>query len=122
MQFVCSDIKAGVVKRRGFNIGSRILGLPQAVFVPALERVARKSVKVNRDCTQCGLCVSICPVKNLSNENGKITHNHNCVACYRCVNLCPEKAITALYHGKVKKQYKGVEQCALSNNKKPHNP
>jgi ferredoxin len=114
MRLVCSEIKAGTVKKRGFNIGSRILGLPQAVFVPALEWVARRSVKVSRDCTQCELCVSICPVKNLRNENGKITHNHNCVACYRCVNKCPEKAITALYHSKVKKQYKGVDQCTHS--------
>jgi ferredoxin len=108
MQIVCSNIKAGVVKKRGFNIFSRILGLPQGVFVPLLEKRARKTVKVNENCTQCGLCVSICPVNNLTNENGAITHRHNCVACYRCVNKCPAKAITALYRGRVKRQYKGV--------------
>jgi ferredoxin len=108
MKLVCGDIKAGIIKRRGFNIGSRILGLPQAAFVPALEWAARRKIKVNGYCTQCGLCVSICPVKNLISEDGKITHKHNCIACYRCVNKCPQKAITALYHSKVKRQYQGV--------------
>ena len=109
MELVCGDVKAGIVKKRGFNVFSRILGLPQAAFVPALEWIARRSVRVNCDCAQCGLCVSICPVKNLICEDGKITHKHNCIACYRCVNKCPEKAITALYHSRVKEQYKGVE-------------
>jgi ferredoxin len=103
---VCKNIKAGIIKKRGFNVLSRLLGLPQGIFMPAIERKAMSSVRINSDCTQCGLCVSICPMNNLKNENGKIAHNSNCVICYRCINKCPQKAITVFFHGKVKKQYK----------------
>ena len=108
MQLVCENIKAGVIKKRGFNIISRLLGLPQGVFVPLLERKARKSVKINAGCNQCGLCVSLCPMDNLINENGKITHKNNCIACYRCINKCPEKAINVFVNGRIKKQYNGL--------------
>jgi len=112
MRTVCENIKAGVVKRRGFNIVSRLLGLPQGLFMPVLERKLQGSVKINSNCTQCGLCSSICPMKNLTAESGKIAQENNCIACYRCVNKCPEKAITVFFHGKVKKQYKG---CSLQS-------
>jgi ferredoxin len=105
MQKVCRDIKNNKIKKRGFNIVSRALGLLQAWVVPVLERKANKSVRIAENCTNCGLCVSICPMNNLAHENEKIIHKHNCTICYRCVNKCPEKAITAGFHGKVKKQY-----------------
>ena len=108
MRLICSDIKAGIVRKRGFNIFSRILGLPQAAAFPLLERIARKTVKVNSECDKCGVCVSACPMNNLAVENDRLVHKHNCVICYRCVNQCPQKAITVVFHGKVKKQYKGM--------------
>ena len=108
MQIVCKNIKNGIIKKRGFNVMSRILGLIQGVPWPMVERKAQGSVRINNDCTQCGLCVSICPMNNLKSENGKITQKNNCVVCYRCINKCPEKAITVFFHGKVKKQYQGI--------------
>jgi len=109
MQFVCNNIKKRIVKKRGFNFISRILGLAQGLFMPIIEKKALDSVRVNNDCTQCRLCVSICPMKNLEYQNGKIVHKHNCTICYRCVNKCPQKAITVFFHGKVREQYKGLE-------------
>jgi len=108
MPLVCENIKARVVKKRGFNVVSRVLGLPQGVFVPVMEWGAKKSVKISRDCTGCGLCVSLCPMKNLVNENGKIMYKNNCTACYRCINKCPNKAINVFFKGKIRKQYKGL--------------
>ena len=108
MQIVCNNISNGIIKKRGFNIISRILGLSQGLFMPMLEREALDSVMVNNDCTQCNLCVSICPMENLEYQDGKIAHKSNCTICYRCINMCPQKAITVLFHEKVKKQYKGM--------------
>jgi len=105
MQTVCKNISAGIVKRCGFNVGSRILGLFQGVFMPMLEKKTLDSIMINADCNQCLLCVSICPMDNLKCENGKIAHKRNCTMCYRCVNMCPQKAITIFFHGKVKRQY-----------------
>jgi ferredoxin len=108
MDSVCNNIKNGVIKKRGFNIVSRILGLPQALFMPIIERKALESVNINQDCTLCCLCTTICPMNNLEYQNGKIVHKFNCTMCYRCINKCPEKAITVFFHEKVKKQYKGL--------------
>jgi len=108
MQRVCQDIKTGKVKRRGFNIGSRALGLIQAPLLSPCERKASNSIKITEDCTKCGLCVSICPMNNFTIENNAVKHNHNCTMCARCVNKCPNKAVMVFFNGKVKKQYPGV--------------
>jgi ferredoxin len=108
---VCRNIKREKVKKRGFNLLSRVLGLPQAALLQWAEKKANKSVRISGDCTNCGLCVKLCPMKNLVCQNSQIIHNHNCIICYRCVNKCPKKAITVGFHGKVKKQYKGICDC-----------
>jgi ferredoxin len=105
MQAVCRNIKHGVVKKRGFNVGSQALGLIQAPIMPWAERKALESIRINSDCNGCGVCVAACPMKNLACEDGGIVHYHNCTLCYRCVNKCPQKAITVVFHGKVKAQY-----------------
>jgi ferredoxin len=110
MQSVCDNIKAGKVKRRGFNAFSRFLGLFQGVFLSTLEKKANNSAKVTSDCNKCGVCVAVCPMNNLLFGGENITHNHNCTMCYRCINKCPHKAITVVFHGKVKKQYDWNEQ------------
>ncbi len=108
MDLVCRNIKAGIVKKRGFNIISRILGLTQGVFMPSIEKKALNSININIDCNNCGLCVSNCPMSNLVLSNGHVIHKQNCTMCYRCVNLCPRKAITVFFHEKVRRQYKGI--------------
>ena len=107
LQTVCRNIKSGKVRKRGFNVVGRALGLIQAPLALPIERKANNSIRIADSCTNCGFCVSVCPMNNLISVNGVITHNHNCTVCYRCVNGCPHKAITVVFHGKVKKQYKG---------------
>jgi len=106
---VCRDVKSGTVKKRGFNFVSQTLGLIQGIFLSAVEKRANDSVKIAGNCTNCRICVSVCPMQNLVYENERITHRHNCTMCYRCINKCPEKAITIAFHGKIKKQYKGAQ-------------
>ncbi|MDR0324868.1 MAG: EFR1 family ferrodoxin [Oscillospiraceae bacterium] len=107
MLTVCRDIKAGKVKKRGFNPISRALGLIQAALLPGTERkaAAPNAIRIKNGCTNCGICAAVCPMGNLNSDSGKIEHRHNCTLCYRCINKCPQKAITAVFHGKVKKQY-----------------
>jgi len=110
MQDVCNNIKSGKIKKRGFCLGSRMLGLLQAWVVPLMEKSVntKKAIKTSQACDNCGICVARCPMKNLAIENSKVKHKNNCTVCYRCVNECPQKAITVVFHGKVKKQYKGI--------------
>ena len=49
-----------------------------------------------RKCIRCGKCISLCPMKNISLENGNTVSGGKCTMCYRCVNFCPTQAITLL--------------------------
>jgi len=108
MKTVCENIEKGIVKKRGFSFGSRLLGILQNSHFPAVERKAAKDVRVRESCIGCGVCVKICPMDNLSLENKTIKPKGNCTLCYRCVNICPNKSITVLVHGKVRKQYRRI--------------
>jgi ferredoxin len=105
---ICADVKAGVVKKRGFNPFSRILGLMQGMFMPLMERFMNDAVNISGDCTGCGLCVRNCPMHNLRLADGKAVAGGNCTECYRCSNLCPERAINIYFKGKVHWQYHGI--------------
>jgi NAD-dependent dihydropyrimidine dehydrogenase PreA subunit len=123
MTRVCQDIKAGVVKKRGFNRFSQIIGSVQGKAWQgdskeaypsggSLEQKAKSGIKIHADCTACKLCVEICPMKNFASHHNEIRQQGNCTACYRCVNRCPQKAITLLFHSRPKWQYKGLQNNA----------
>ena len=44
-------------------------------------------------CTNCGLCVRVCPVKNIQLTNGKPVWLHHCEHCVACISWCPSAAI-----------------------------
>ncbi|HJJ47950.1 MAG TPA: EFR1 family ferrodoxin [Methanocorpusculum sp.] len=44
-------------------------------------------------CTNCSICIKICPVNNISDVDGKKIWNQNCEGCLACMHFCPEKAI-----------------------------
>jgi ferredoxin len=106
---ICADVKAGRIRRRGFNPFSRFLGLLQGVWMPLMERMSDNAVTIGGECTGCGLCVDNCPMKNLSLINGKAAAHGNCTECYRCSNLCPARAIRIYFKGKVKWQFQGIK-------------
>ena len=107
---ISDDLRRGVVHRKGFNSFSMLLGLlTHRLYFRSVMPHARKSVRVSPACNLCLQCVRACPVQNLKAESGRIVPKDNCTLCYRCVNLCPKKAITVLIHGKVRRQYEGVE-------------
>ena len=128
----CQNIKNGIVVKRGFSRLSQALGNIQGRIwqgnsrenydnqvAPkfALEQKVRTGVKVDKDCTLCGLCVSICPMKDLEILQGTIAQKNNCTVCYRCVNRCPHKAITVkMFHIKPKWQYQGIKHEAAQVN------
>ena len=54
-----------------------------------------KSLRITKDCSGCGYCISECPVKNIREEGTEIRFGENCTWCMRCVYGCPEGAIDA---------------------------
>ncbi|MFA4889647.1 MAG: NIL domain-containing protein [Candidatus Omnitrophota bacterium] len=54
--------------------------------------VTRNDVK----CTDCGVCIPICPVAALEvdSKTRKVAfHNKKCIACELCVKICPTRAM-----------------------------
>ncbi len=98
----------GIVRRRGFNPLSTLLGKCQSAFWPAYEKKAARNVKIDADCNRCGICVSLCPTQNLSMGENGVEQAGRCAVCYRCVNACPQRAITVMFHKKPNIQYKGI--------------
>ncbi len=64
----------------------------------------------HNDCSSCGLCYKICPMKNIEKTDTKYVIGNNCSACMRCHNFCKTKAIyfksvkskKESYHGPIK--------------------
>lgn len=118
---ISEDIKNGIERKRGFSWFSQVLGCIQgkiwqgdsSKIAPrtfSAESKSKNGVKIHKACTACCLCVSICPMKNLASENGRILPKGNCIVCYRCVNRCPNKAITVMmFHLRPRWQYKCAE-------------
>ncbi|MFX1389070.1 MAG: EFR1 family ferrodoxin [Promethearchaeota archaeon] len=52
-----------------------------------------KSFYANKNCTSCGICENICPVKNIRLIEGVPQWNHKCQQCLACIHFCPEEAI-----------------------------
>ncbi|MBN2260405.1 MAG: 4Fe-4S binding protein [Clostridiales bacterium] len=72
-------------------------------FFKAADR-EKSSVRVDRKktgeinlttCTQCGVCIDVCPVQAISRDkNGIVRINKKeCVGCFMCVAACPEDAM-----------------------------
>jgi ferredoxin len=64
-----------------------------------------KLIRADANCTGCGLCVKMCPVKAVTMTNGKPKWNALCEQCMRCINFCPANAISEIGMKKIKRQY-----------------
>ena len=50
-------------------------------------------MRTNKNCVNCGKCVKICPVNNITIKDGKVKFHSHCLMCTRCAFLCPKDAI-----------------------------
>jgi Fe-S-cluster-containing hydrogenase component 2 len=69
------------------------------------QEIGRARLRINEDpakkekciitCTQCGVCISICPTEAISRNKAGIVviDKAKCVGCLSCVGFCPEEAM-----------------------------
>lgn len=91
------NIKKGKYPKDGLYFYDRIAGLicQRLWFYNKTGNYSDK-LKINSNCTGCGLCARLCPMGNLTLKSGKATAGTNCTMCYRCISSCPNQAITLL--------------------------
>ncbi|WP_196594118.1 EFR1 family ferrodoxin [Pectinatus sottacetonis] len=61
---------------------------------------------INQQCTNCGLCTRICPVKNIVITDGHPVWQHNCTQCLACLHICPSQIIELGNNTKGRKRYR----------------
>lgn len=72
----------------------------QRIVFTAIYKMTFKQVhKMDKDfwsddeCNACGVCVKICPVKNIELKTGRPIWRHNCEQCLACIQWCPRESI-----------------------------
>ena len=50
-------------------------------------------MRTNKNCVSCGKCEKMCPVNNISMNDGKVKFHNHCLMCTRCSFYCPKDAI-----------------------------
>ena len=72
-----------------------------AAYKPFMKKIPSfdKNFTRNSHCNSCMTCVKICPVNNITADEGKnLQWLHHCEACLACLQFCPQEAIS--YEGK----------------------
>ncbi|GHV94248.1 iron-sulfur protein [Spirochaetia bacterium] len=78
-------------RNNSINKLTSIFGFVNKNFIKKVSTMD-KNFTVNDNCTGCGICKEVCPVKNIEVEN-KPQYSHHCEQCLACIQFCPQKAI-----------------------------
>ncbi len=65
--------------------------LVNPMFYPVFIKSA--PFRVKDDCISCGKCAEICPLNNITLQNGRPQWGKNCTHCLGCINYCPVEAV-----------------------------
>jgi ferredoxin/flavodoxin len=74
------------------NTFSKIIGSLTKGLTKEMADMDRDYI-VNDNCTSCGICKEVCPVKNIEIINNKPQFKHKCEQCMACIQFCPQKAL-----------------------------
>lgn len=91
------QIKCGSYPQDGLSLFSHMVGLfGQRLWFYRKTMGYTDKLKISGNCIGCGLCASVCPMKNITIQEGRAIGGNRCTMCYRCISRCPQKAITLL--------------------------
>lgn len=88
--------ESGILEKNNFFVNLLLSGIVYSISMPRIHGMDKK-FWAQDTCTSCGICQKVCPVENISIENGKPVWKHKCEQCMACIQWCP---VTAIQHGK----------------------
>ena len=106
IEIAAKQMLNGKYPKNGLRFVNRLAGLfGQRLYFRKKTKRYYSGIKADSaKCVACGMCASICPMKNISVTDNAVQFNDKCTMCYRCFSNCPKQAITII--GK-----KVYEQC-----------
>ena len=105
LEQVAEDILAGKkLKARHVFLFETLITLP---FNPVWckYKFKTKDFFYTDKCVGCGKCVKLCPLNNVTLQDGKPVWGDNCTHCMACIGNCPTQAIEYGEITKTKEQY-----------------
>lgn len=78
------------------------------IYYPAV--IHAKKFYATDQCTSCGICEKVCPLKNISVKEGKPVWQDRCTHCMACICRCPAEAIEYGSHSKGLIRYRCPKQ------------
>lgn len=92
-----AEIQNGKYPHDGMTFFSHLVGLfGQRLWFFSRTKGYSNKLKIGSNCTGCGLCSKLCPMKNIEVKERIVVSHDKCTMCYRCISSCPQKAITLL--------------------------
>lgn len=61
-------------------------------YMRNILNIEKLELDVNK-CISCGQCVKVCPVGNITMQDGKPVPGNQCATCFACVRWCPKHAL-----------------------------
>jgi len=106
------ELKNKTPPQEGLSFPHHMAGLfGQRLWFYKKTATYKKKPNVDKEkCSGCGLCVRLCPMKNIAIQDEKAVSHDRCTLCYRCFSHCPTKALTILGR-------RVYEQCLCENYK-----
>ena len=106
------ELKNKTPPQEGLSFPHHMAGLfGQRLWFYKKTATYKKKPNVDKEkCSGCGLCVRLCPMKNIAMQDEKAVSHDRCTLCYRCFSHCPTKALTILGR-------RVYEQCLCENYK-----
>lgn len=91
---IFSHFKGHMASGFGGAIKNIAMGLASRAQKQRMHADARPKLK-KKKCTQCGLCVEVCPSGAASYDDGgyPVYDLELCIGCAQCIGLCPEVAL-----------------------------
>ncbi|MFX1607263.1 MAG: EFR1 family ferrodoxin [Promethearchaeota archaeon] len=87
-----------IVRNKSVHLPSSVLSSYSGIrgsYKRFLERVNSSDERfwVDESCSECEICVRVCPVQNIQMKENRPEWLHHCEQCLACINWCPESAI-----------------------------